>query len=198
MNYDNIYTLIEKYFDGETSIKEEETLKTFFQDSKDIPHELIRVKSHFVALNMLASENLDESFDNKILETVTGKTSIVDADNNTKMRKQVIKHPFSYFISAVAASILILLTIWSTTDLLKIKKLPIKNNNTALAYKQATEALSILSKNFDYGLSQTQQLAEPLNKSINMLNNIGKVNKSIESLQPIGNLSNMEIIKYNK
>ena len=197
MNYDNIYILLEKYFNGESSVKEEETLKEFFQNNTEIPEELLPLKSQFAAIDTLSSEKLAESFDNKILEAIAEKP-IHTAVNSANRKTRFIKHPLSIGISAVAASLLLLLTIWTTTDIFNNKTVDAKNANLTLDYQQATDALSLLAINFDRGLNQTQQAAKPLNKSIDMLSNIQKVNKSIETLKPLSNLSNMEIIKNNK
>jgi len=197
MNYDKIYILIEKYFNGESSLKEEAVLKTFFQTNADIPEELVTLKNQFAALNTLSSEKLDESFDNKILEAIVEKPSHI-AVKSTNRKTRLIKHPLSFGISAVAASLLLLLTIWTTTNIFNNKTIDSKNGNLTLDYQQATDALSLLAINFDRGLNQTRQAAKPLNKSIDMLGNIEKVNKSIETLEPLSNLSNMEIIKNNK
>lgn len=197
MNYDNIYILLEKYFNGESSVKEEETLKTFFQTYTEVPEELLPLKSQFEALNTLSSEKLDESFDNKILEAIVEKPSHI-AVKSTNRKTRLIKHPLSFGISAVAASLLLLLTIWTTTNIFTNKAIDAKNGNLTLNYQQATDALSLLAINFDRGLNQTRNVAKPLNKSIDMLGNIEKVNKSIETLEPLSNLSNMEIIKNNK
>lgn len=197
MNYDNIYILLEKYFNGESSVKEEETLKTFFQNNTEIPQELLPLKSQFAAIDILSSEKLAESFDNKILEAIAEKPTHT-AVNSANRKTHFIKHPLSIGISAVAASLLLLLTIWTTTNIFNNKNKDAKNANLTLNYQQATGALSLLAINFDRGLNQTRHVAKPLNKSINMLSNINKVNKSIETLEPLSNLSNMEIIKNNK
>jgi len=197
MNYDKLYILIEKYFNGESSVKEEAELKTFFQNTTEVPEELVPIKNQFAALNALSSEKLDESFDNKILEAIAEKPSHL-AVNSTNRTTRLIKHPLSFGLSAVAASLLLLFTIWTTTNIFNSKATDTKSSNLTLNYQQATDALSLLAINFDHGLNQTRQAAKPLNKGIDMLSNIGEVNKSIETLEPLRNLSNMEIIKNNK
>ncbi len=197
MNYDKIDMILEKYFNGESTLEEEKLIKDFLLNTKDLPEELALLKSQFITFNDFASEKMDDSFESKIMETVLNnpiKTEPVSEENSKKTKK----HTLSYFVTAIAASILILLTIWTTTGLFNKNKAAFNSKTSALAYQQATDALSILAVNFDKGLSKTQMAAKPLNTSLKMLGNVEKVNKGMEKLQPVGKLQNMEIIKINK
>ncbi len=196
MNYDKLYQLAEEYFNGESSVAEEKELR-YFLLHEDIPDDLLPLKSQFIAYQQFNKAVLTENFDEKFWNAVSSNkqeafesrraVSIFSRDNKS----------FYYLLSGVAASLLILLTIWTTTDIFKIKNTLNQYNNPALAYQQATDALSILAVNFDKGLSQTQRVAQPLNTSLKMLNNVGMVNRGLESLQPVSKINKMEIIKYN-
>ena len=198
MSFDKTYNLLEKYFNGETSLQEEQVLKAFFLGTEELPETLQQLKNQFLAFEKSATEQLDESFDQKILEAIGDSPLEIEPKVKHRKKQIVRKHPFSYTLSAIAASILILLTIWTTTDLFNRKKASFINEKTALAYQQTSDVLSILAINFDKGLATTRMAAKPLNTSIKMLKNVEKINKGLEMLQPVSNLQNMEIIKNNK
>ena len=198
MSYDKIDLLLEKYFNGETSLQEEKELKEFFLTSEDIPEELVQLKNQFFALDEFASIELDNAFEQKILETISEN----DTENKTRLltreEKPVRKHTFSYTWATIAASILILLSVWTSINHFQNKQILNQYNNPELAYQEVSNALSILAVNFDKGLSKTKQAAQPLNRGLYALGNIEKVGKGIESLKPVSKLKRMEIINNNK
>jgi len=198
MSYDKIDLLLEKYFNGETSLEEEKELKEFFLTSKDIPEELVQLKNQFFALDELAAVELDNTFDQKILESISAN----DADNKTRFlsreEKPVKRHTISYAWATLAASVLILLSVWTSINHFQNKHALNQLNNPELAYQEVSNALGILAVNFDKGLSKTQQAAQPLNRGLYALGNVEKVGIGVETLKPVSKLEKMEIIKNNK
>ena len=67
MDYKIITSLLEKYFDGTTSLQEETQLKNYFS-SNDVDPKLVQYKPLFEFWEEEASIELDDSFDDKILE----------------------------------------------------------------------------------------------------------------------------------
>ncbi len=195
MNYDRVYWLAERYWAGNTSVEEENELRDFLLQ-KEVPADLLSLKSQFLAYNELSGIRISDDFEQKLFSAVETAGVTEDEENQTEKTLQVNRKRLFYWVSAVAASLIILLTVWATTGIFN-KNTSLYQNNKALAYKQAAAALSVLAVNFDKGLSQTQQAAKPLNMGIKMLNNVGMVNKGIENLKPINKISNLEIIKYN-
>ena len=183
MSYDKIDLLLEKYFNGETSLEEEKELKEFFLTSKDIPEELVQLKNQFFALDELAAVELDNSFDQKILDSISAD----DADNKTRFltleKKPVKKHTISYAWATLAASVLILLSVWTSINHFQNKHALNQLNNPELAYQEVSNALGILAVNFDKGLSKTQQAAQPLNRGLYALGNVEKVGIGVETLK---------------
>jgi hypothetical protein len=66
MDYKYIEQLIDRYFEGETSVEEEQILRNFFAQSI-VPEHLRQWQPLFQAEQTLASAHLDESFDERIL-----------------------------------------------------------------------------------------------------------------------------------
>ena len=66
MDYKYIEQLVERYFEGETSLKEEQILKAFFeQEEREMPRELLQYRDFFAA--MKAEEALGDDFDERLL-----------------------------------------------------------------------------------------------------------------------------------
>lgn len=69
MDYKYIEQLLERYWNCETSLEEEQILRTFFQQ-EEIPAHLLRYKSLFVYQNMAKEEKLGSDFDERILAEI--------------------------------------------------------------------------------------------------------------------------------
>jgi len=196
MNYDRLYQLVDKYLNGASSVVEEKELK-YYLLHEDVPEDLLPLKSQFLVYQESAKTDLTDTFEQAFWEAVNNNDKTVTEDSYSVATFFGNKRSLYYLLSGVAATLLILLTVYTTTDIFNIKRTINQYNNPALAYQQATDALSLLAINFDRGLSKTQQAARPLNTSLKMLDNVGMVNKGLESLQPVNKINNMEIIKYN-
>jgi len=192
MNWDKVYLLADKYFNGESSVAEEKELR-YYLLHEDIPDDMLELKSQFLAYRDFSDVILDKKFEQNLWEAINKSETATAAGKALGGNK----HPLSYWITGVAAALLILLTVWITTDIFKAKSAIVQNNNPALAYRQVAGALSLLAVNFDKGLAQTQMVAKPLNTSFDLFGNVEMVNKGIESLEPVNKISNLEIIKYN-
>jgi len=194
MNFNTTDKLIEKYFNGETTLQEEKELKTFLFSSEELTEEQKQLKNHFMAFDEMASLEPGETLDAKIMDAIAARQQTELNSANAKNKR----YSLVYTLSAIAATALILFTIWSTTGLFHGKQSFFQDEKSLLAYRQATDALEILAVNFDKGLSKTSQATKPLNTSLKILGNVEVVNKSMETLRPVEKLANMEIINKNK
>lgn len=67
MDYKYIEQLLERYFEAETTLKEEQILKAFFEQSEEeLPEELRQYRSLFAAL--VPEETLGDDFDERLLQ----------------------------------------------------------------------------------------------------------------------------------
>ena len=69
MDYKYIEQLLERYWDCETNLEEEQILRSFF-NQKEIPAELIQYKEFFVYETESKKECLGEDFDKRIMKLV--------------------------------------------------------------------------------------------------------------------------------
>ncbi len=71
MDYKYIEQLIDRYFEGETTLEEEHILREFFAQN-EVPEHLLQWKPLFQAERDLATAHLDKSFDERLL-ALTGE-----------------------------------------------------------------------------------------------------------------------------
>ena len=98
MDYKYIEQLLERYWEGETTLQEEAILRTFF-NQEDVPAGLMKYKSFFEC--GLQEETLDDDFDARIL------SSIGQEESKVKMISLLRLKP----LFKAAAVVAILLTI---------------------------------------------------------------------------------------
>jgi len=103
MDYKYIKQLLERYWECQTSLEEEEILRTFFSQ-KDVPTELLRYKDLFTyEQNEVKEDVLGEYFDEKIL-------SIIEEPAPVKARVINMTHRLMPLFKA-AAIVAIVLTL---------------------------------------------------------------------------------------
>ena len=73
MDYKYIEQLLERYWACETSLQEEQILRTFFQQ-EDVPAHLMPYKSVFDVQQEQAEPTLNEDFDARMLQMIEGET----------------------------------------------------------------------------------------------------------------------------
>jgi len=154
MNTSEIEALLEKFYDGNTTLREENTLREFFM-RKDVPGHL---KIHQPLFAFFEEEGQME-IDNRDFELeLTSKITSQLAETET-MPVYAARQRFLYF-SGIAASFLILagLLFVFQRDLFHQAALQRNNLDTEIAYANASEALLMVSGNLNHGLKQASHL----------------------------------------
>jgi hypothetical protein len=145
MDYNQIATLLDKYFEGNTSLAEEKMLHEYFSQTENIAPEFLYAKNMF------------SHFSNeKNIQYVKPKTSKVKP---TRV-KQLIR------ITSLAASIAILVGVLifinrkpaEETVYAYINGTPITNKDIALL--QTKKALFLISNNFNQGTKELHQISK--------------------------------------
>ena len=100
MDYKDIEQLLERYWQCETSVEEEATLRDFFA-KEEVPAHLLRYKNLFVYQQVQQEVGLGEDFDARILaevEPVVVKSKTLDAGRSLRSSLQGgcrnCNHPF--------------------------------------------------------------------------------------------------------
>ncbi len=123
MELASIEQLIEKYENAETSLKEEQVLKDYFQQN-NVPVHLIEYKALFTYFN----ENSTERF--------TKTIPLKSRNANWKWL-------------SIAAAVVLMFSIFSITDFGSISDK--ERQEAQIAYQEAQKALQLISKNLNKG-----------------------------------------------
>jgi uncharacterized protein (DUF2126 family) len=171
-NYQHIEYLLDKYWEGETSLDEEKILETFF-DSGNIPAEFQAFQSIFQAKNDIHTQNLSADFDGNLLAILENKTiekeetKIVYLQNPQAAELQKWR-----WMAGIAASIALILAVYivmpKTTETVEIAKTELtkeERKEALKAYEQTKMALMFVSAKMNHG---TQTAVKGLNKVKNL------------------------------
>jgi len=148
-----IEKLLDKYYEGSTSLEEEMILREFFQSENIPPHLLIHA-GHFQYFKESSSEEIsDPLFEQKLFEIINETPVITLKQNRNRF----------YYISGIAAGILLLIgLIFTLRD-----NLPDINKNgngeitdPELAFTQTCDILALVSVNFNKGIDKMQYLGQ--------------------------------------
>lgn len=141
MNTSIIENLLNRYYEGETTLEEEKVLREFFS-GKDIPPHL----AEHAPLFSWASAEREETFEPEINLPADEPATVPLYRHRTVFTR----------ITAIAATLLILFGI--VFLLRQAKEERSRELQARIAYEQTREALMILSVNLNTGIDQMQQL----------------------------------------
>ncbi|MBU2650082.1 MAG: hypothetical protein KKA81_04030 [Bacteroidetes bacterium] len=149
MNSQRIEKLLERYYNGETSLQEDREIRDFFR-SENIPAHLLSVKPQFDAIDQEAGDILpDDSFDRIILNKIEdGNIAYI------RIRKKTI----IFSAIAAAATILILITIFTRFNPFT-STIEDTLSDPTIAYNEAKKILLYVSGNFNKGTEKLQPLS---------------------------------------
>ena len=169
MNIKEIEELLERYYEGETSLAEEKLLKEFFSGD-EVPEHLRQHQPLFRFFVAEASGTLNNEEQEKVLIRRIGRfEKEVSRAGMQPVQKRM------YYLSGIAAGLLILFGLVFTfkSELLK-KHFPGKENaSNEMAYAQTQQALLLVSVGLNTGLDEVQCFTT-LN---NAMEQIQKINK---------------------
>jgi hypothetical protein len=186
MNTTEIEVLLEKFFEGNTTLQEEKLLRDFFLN-QDVPAHLKSHRTLFAGfVNEQQEEIKDMDFERRLTEILSSDhpTPVVQLHPN---RKRLL------FISSIAASILLLAGLFFTfqNDLKKETYTQTGNPGTEIAYADASEALLMVSGNLNNGLKQIEklQMVDKAMKNMQLFNKFYQVETIIINPDLISNQS---------
>lgn len=154
MNINEIEKLVEKYYDGETTLSEERILQVFFSGDS-IPANLENLKKQFAFFENEHDIRLDNpNFNDNVLESLQDKAKIL------KFRLQ---KPFMYTAYGVAVTILIAIAInlfnfLSVNDSTAISQSTIQDPEKA--YRETKQALILVSTYIDEAMAECTNISK--------------------------------------
>jgi len=170
MNSPRIEKILEKYFHGETSLAEERMLREFFRQ-EELPAHLAELKDQFVMYEEAAAEVLPDDFDDTVFEAI----SRVEHQNRASKRSKI------YYISGVAATILIIVTVFIRFDFFMSSY---TDDDVDKAFTEATQILSFVSEKFNKGAAPLQKVAR-FDDGITNLKSVNKFDEGVTKSTPV-------------
>ena len=177
MKTNEVKILLQKYYDGLTSPREESDLEQYFLNDRIDP-EFEADKLHFLAVSSMKDEEIPvpEDLEASVLHTLKEAQKIHLQSNRRAL----------YLGLSIAAGLLLMV---STYIFLARQDQTLYIHDPKIAYAESRQALEMVSKMFNEGTSQLSglskfnQAVEPLSK----LNTLGNAAKSISALGKLQN-----------
>ena len=150
MDYKYIEQLLERYWQCETSLEEENILRTFFSQ-KDVPAEMQQYRSLFVYEQQSKTEDmLDESFDERML-------AMIDEPKVVKAKSISLKHHLMP-LGKAAAVVAIILTFGNAISV------TLDSSNTAeqqamAEFESNSDTIQLLTSFFHIGSKESFNVA---------------------------------------
>jgi hypothetical protein len=172
MSSHKIEKLLVKYFEGETSLAEERTLREFFL-KENIPAHLLELREQFGLFESEAKEELPDDFDEKLFDEI----------DNQERSKKTGRRMTIYYISSVAATILILITVFVRFDTFRSD--PVYNDRDAeIAFNEASRILYFVSDKFNKGAGPLGKVAR-FDQGVNNLKPVKKFDEGVNKVTPV-------------
>ena len=134
MDYKYIEQLLERYWEGETTLQEESILRTFFSqpDMPEVPEEIRKYQALFVC-EMQKEEPLGEAFDARILEQI-GEAPVAKTVSLRNRLMPLFKAAAIVAIQELADTVNVLTTIQAenVSDTIQVPQVPAKEKTTYL------------------------------------------------------------------
>jgi hypothetical protein len=162
-----IKLLLNKFYEGATSNKEENILKEYFLNYKDIPAELEEDKLYFTELGDYKNESLPDFDLEKEL------TSLIDNQEAKVIRLKSTRS----WVLRIAASIVILLGSYFFIENYIAPKPIDTYDNPELAYLETKKALLYVSQKLNGGTEELKNL-EKLTESLENLSKLKEFDKA--------------------
>ena len=167
MDYKYIEQLLERYFEGETTLNEEQILKTFFsQDEKELPQELSQYKPLFAAMEQepALGSDFDESILALIEESKEKTATAIGSDEKTEQKvvkaRVITMRDRLQPLFRAAAAVAIVLTLSNAmnitmqqqqqSDDINYAEYKDTYNDPAVAYEKMENALELISEGFSH------------------------------------------------
>ena len=173
----NINALIVKYYEGTLPIVEEEYLINYLKDNDEPQFADIKLQISVMAGFFDDEKMLDDTFDINILEKLGESES-----TNAK------RFNISRIFSGIAATALILISIWFASNIINPKEVYGTINDPKVAFSYTKKALQKVSGNVKKGVMPAAKSMKKVEKS---LDNTGKITKATDALKEVQKINKL-------
>lgn len=162
MDYNNIRKLLDKYWEGESSVQEEVQLRDFFNGS-DVPEDLKSYQPLFQFFKMEQEKKLNEDFDKRLIQQL---------ESSEKSLAKVRSLPF--YLMRIAAVGLLLISVYFVSQQLfyKTDKTIVTNYEEMTpeeVYAQTKQALLLVSAKLNKGTDVANDGLSKMNKATGVI-----------------------------
>lgn len=160
----HIEQLLEKYYNGETSLEEERKLRWYFQ-TRDVPERLKPDKTMHAYFQQIKQEELSPEFTLKL-------SKLIDKQHRTHIN--TASRTILLWAGSAAAVLIILLTVWlGYKDPFSLQASHFQDtyNDPELAYLESKKVLLMVSEKMNEGTRNLQAL--------------DKLNEGVQNLTPV-------------
>jgi len=168
MQPQELQQLVEKYYEGNTTLKEERQLLKSLEDfpqSEAYADVLVQLR---MMQKLTDQPSLDNVFDEQLLEIIR---------ENTPKKSRWIS--MSQQWSSIAAAVVLFFALWIGSELVKPTQVYGTINDPQLAFNETTKVLEQVAKNLNKGLDPAKKTTSTLAKSVEKVENaVGKSDQS--------------------
>jgi hypothetical protein len=173
MSSQRIEKILEKYFQGETSLTEERTLREFFLGD-EVPQHMAELKNQFLLYEKEREIKLSDDFEDALFEEISKHEKTTRAS----------KRSMFMYIGGVAATILILITLFIKFDPFVGYQETTENNDANMAFAEASRILYYVSDKFNQGTGTLGKVAL-FDEEVNNLKTVNKFDAGMSKASPI-------------
>ena len=162
MDYNNIRKLLDKYWEGESSVQEEIQLREFFNGT-EVPEDLKSYQPLFQFFKMEQDKRLDEDFDKRLIQQL---------ESSEKPSAKIRRLPF--YLLRIAAAGLLLFSVYfvSQQPPFKTDKAIVTNYDEMTpeeVYAQTKQALLLVSAKLNKGTDVANDGLSKMNKATSVI-----------------------------
>jgi hypothetical protein len=187
---ENIRTLLERFYQGDSSLEEERQLEEFFA-SGNVPEEFMADRELFQSFGSL-EENI---------QVPSGlKQQIIEGIDREARREKQGKRLSLYSMSGLAAGILALVAVYlfflkdNEPVLLAGQEMIDTYEDPLLAYEEARQTLAFVSEKMNMGTSELEHVRKVARSSTEPLKSLSKINSGKQELILLGQLQRVREI----
>lgn len=182
MNSQEINRLLEKYYNGETSLAEERQLREYFS-TREVPAELEAEQAQFAWLaEESGREPAPNDIDRRVIREISGGDSFLG--------RILERRQWFYATAGLAATALILIAIFIRFDPFP-KKIQDTYSDPEVAYNEAKKVLLFVSGQLNKGTEKLQPIAA-YDNGLSQLQAVGALNDGMNAVEKIKKFNKIE------
>ncbi len=176
MSSQKIEKLLERYFQGETSLGEEKSLREFFR-REDLPPHLAGLREQFILFDEEGSEELPADFDDVLFDEI----------DRLERSSRSTRRTYILYISGVAATVLIMVTLFFRFDPFT-READFNQREAETAFAEASKILYFVSDRFNNGAKSLGKVAR-FDEGMDNLKSVKKFDEGVEKATPVSKFS---------